>query len=363
MLSKAISLRDFDWTLFGILLGISLLGVIQIYSTTLNTPYAGSHQKQLLWIALGVAGMFVLTRLDYHSLLNHAPWMYLLTLGLLAALLVAGSEIAGARRWFRMGGVNFQVSEFAKLALILLLARFFSENDARSVTWRDAAKVAAAAGVPFLLIAVQPDLGSALTLLPVAAAALFLAGLPLRYFGIIMLAGILALPVGYHFLKPYQKSRIATFLNPAADPRNTGYQVSQSRIAIGSGEVWGKGTAQGTQTQLRFLPVAHTDFIFAAFGEEHGFAGVLLTLVLYFTLLMRLLRTAETTPDAAGLHIIGGTAGILLFQILVNVGMVIGYMPVTGIPLPLMSYGGSSVLFTWMAMGLASSVQVRRFVN
>jgi rod shape determining protein RodA len=250
-----------------------------------------------------------------------------------------------------------------KLSLILLLARFFSEQDTRYVSWQEAAKVAVTAGVPFLLVAAQPDLGSALTLIPIAAAVLFLAGFPLRYFGLILLAGVLALPVGYHFLKPYQKNRIATFLNPEADPKNTGYQVMQSRIAIGSGEIWGKGMGQGTQTQLRFLPVAHTDFIFAAFSEEHGFAGVLLTLVLYFALLMRLLRTAETAPDNAGLYIVGGTAGILLFQILVNAGMVIGYMPVTGIPLPLMSYGGSSVLFTWMAMGLVSSVQVRRYVN
>ncbi|MSO19507.1 MAG: rod shape-determining protein RodA [Acidobacteria bacterium] len=349
--------------MFGILLSISLLGVLQIYSTTWNTPFAGAHQKQMLWIGIGIVVMFIVARIDYHSLLNYAPWFYLATLGFLAALLVVGIEIAGARRWFRMGGVSFQVSEFAKFGLILLLARFFSEQDSREVSWQDAAKVAAAAGVPFLLVAGQPDLGSALTLIPIAIAVLFLAGFPLRYFAIIVLAGVLALPVGYHFLKPYQKNRIATFLNPEADPKNTGYQVMQSRIAIGSGEIWGKGIGQGTQTQLRFLPVAHTDFIFAAFSEEHGFAGVLLTLVLYFALLMRLLRTAETAPDNAGMYIIGGTAGILLFQILVNAGMVIGYMPVTGIPLPLMSYGGSSVLFTWMAMGLAGSVQVRRFVN
>ncbi len=349
--------------MFGILLSISLLGVLQIYSTTLNTPFAGAHRKQMLWIGIGIVVMFIVARIDYHSLLNYAPWFYLATLGLLAALLVVGIEIAGARRWFRMGGVSFQVSEFTKFGLILLLARFFSEQDSREVSWQDAAKVAAAAGVPFLLVAGQPDLGSALTLIPIAIAVLFLAGFPLRYFAIIVLVGVLALPVAYHFLKPYQKDRIATFLNPEADPKNTGYQVMQSRIAIGSGEIWGKGIGQGTQTQLRFLPVAHTDFIFAAFSEEHGFAGVLLTLVLYFALLMRLLRTVETAPDNAGMYIIGGTAGILLFQILVNAGMVIGYMPVTGIPLPLMSYGGSSVLFTWMAMGLAGSVQVRRFVN
>ena len=356
-------MRDFDWVMFSIMLGISAMGIVQIYSTTINTPFAGSHQKQILWMAIGITVMFCFARMNYHTLLNYAPWMYLVTLGLLLALILVGMEVAGAKRWVRMGGVSFQVSEFAKLTLILLLARFFSEQDSRHVSWQEAAKVAVATGVPFLLVAAQPDLGSALTLIPVAAAVLFLAGFPLRYFALILLAGVLALPVGYHFLKPYQKNRIETFLNPESDPQNTGYQVMQSRIAIGSGEIWGKGMGQGTQTQLRFLPVAHTDFIFAAFSEEHGFAGVLLTLVLYFALLMRLVRTAETAPDNAGLYIVGGTAGILLFQILVNVGMVIGYIPVTGIPLPLMSYGGSSVLFTWMAIGLVGSVQVRRFVN
>jgi rod shape determining protein RodA len=363
MSTRSISLRDFDWVMFSIMLAISAIGILQIYSTTMNTPFAGSHQKQILWTVMGISVMFFITRLNYHSLLNYAPWMYLATLAFLGGLLVVGIEIAGAKRWIRMGGISFQVSEFVKLSLILLLARFFSEQDTKSVSWQEATKVAVAAGVPFLMVAAQPDLGSALTLLPVAAAVLFLAGFPLRYFALILLAGVLALPVGYHFLKPYQKNRIATFLNPESDPKNAGYQVMQSRIAIGSGEIWGKGMGQGSQTQLRFLPVAHTDFIFAAFSEEHGFAGVLLTLVLYFALLMRLVRTAETAPDNAGLYIVGGTTGILLFQVLVNAGMVIGYMPVTGIPLPLMSYGGSSVLFTWMAIGLVGSVQVRRFVN
>jgi rod shape determining protein RodA len=312
---------------------------------------------------LGLGLMFLLCRMDYRELLNQSPWLYLVVLGLLGLVLVLGSEIAGARRWLRMGGFSFQVSEIAKLVLILLLARFFSETEYKGISWSDLTKVAVALGIPFVLIAVQPDLGSALTLVPVAGVMLFLAGFKLRYFGLMLLAGLLALPVTYHFLKPYQKARIATFLNPESDPRNSGYQVLQSKIAVGSGQIWGQGTAQGPQTQLRFLPVPHTDFIFAAYAEEHGFVGVLFALLLYFVLLMRMLRTAATAPDMMGLYLIGGIAGILVFQILVNVGMVIGYVPVTGIPLPLMSYGGSSVVFTWMAMGLVNSVRVRRFVN
>jgi len=192
---------------------------------------------------------------------------------------------------------------------------------------------------------------------------LFLAGLRLRYFAVMALVGVLALPVAVHFLKPYQKARIATFLNPEEDPKESGYQVLQSKIAVGSGQLWGKGTAQGTQTQLRFLPVPHTDFIFAAYAEEHGFFGVLLALLLYFIALLRLVHTAQTAPDASGMFLVAGILGVLAFQILVNVGMVVGYLPVTGIPLPLMSYGGSSVVVTCLAIGMANSVRIRRFVN
>ncbi len=349
--------------MLGIALAISLIGIVQIYSTTMNTGFAGVHRRQITWIVLGLILMFLLTRLDYHTLLGHSPWYYLVTVVLLVGLLALGSEIAGTRRWIRFGGVSFQVSELAKLVIILLLARFFTQTDQRRVSWADFAKVAITVGLPFLLIAAQPDLGSALTLVPITAAMLFLAGLPLRYFGMLFLAGLLALPVGVQFLKPYQRARIATFLEPGSDTQESGYQVLQSRIAIGSGQIWGKGMTQGTQTQLRFLPAPHTDFIFAAYAEEHGFAGVLLALILYLGLLMRLLGAAQVAPDAVGAQIIGGIVAILGFQILVNVGMVIGYLPVTGIPLPLMSYGGSSLVFAWSAVGLANSVRVRRFVN
>jgi rod shape determining protein RodA len=360
---RSITMRDFDWVLLCVMLALSTLGVVQIYSTTAGTPFAGAHQKQILWMLVGIAVMFAMCRFDYHDWLNHAPWFYMAALGLLVTVLVLGSEIAGVRRWIRMGGVSFQVAEIAKVGLILLLTRFFTETEQRGVSGIDFVKVCFAAGIPFLLIAAQPDLGSALTLVPIAAAMLFLSGFKLRYFALLFLAGLLALPITYHFLRPYQKERLVTFLNPENDPKNTGYQVLQSKIAIGSGQIWGTGTGEGPQTQLRFLPVPHTDFIFAAYAEEHGFLGVLLALSLYFILLMRMVRTAATAPDASGYLLIGGIAGLLVFQILVNVGMVVGYMPVTGIPLPLMSYGGSSVVFTWMAVGLVNSVRVRRFVN
>jgi len=358
--TRQVSLRDFDWFLLSLILVIVTLGVVQIYSSTIHTRFAGAHWKQIYWILLGLGLLFAVCLFDYHDLLNYAPWLYILGLALLVGVLVAGAEIAGTRRWFRIGGLNFQVSE---LVIIILLARFLSGSQEQEVSGWDVAKVAVVVGIPGVLIALQPDLGTALMLVPIALVALFLGGLKRRYFAFLALLGILVLPVAYYSLKPYQKARIATFLNPEADPQHSGYQLLQSKIAVGSGQLWGKGTAQGTQTQLRFLPVPHTDFIFAAYAEEHGFLGVLLVLILYFAVLMRLIHNAEASADAAGTYIIAGIVGLLICQILVNVGMVVGYVPVTGIPLPLMSYGGSSTVSTFGAFGLVNSIRVRRFVN
>lgn len=362
-MGRNISLRDFDWLLLGILLAIATLGVVQIYSTTAGTKFAGAHLRQIYWILLGLALLFFVCLYDYRSLLNYAPWLYLAVLILLVATLVMGVEISGARRWLRIGGINFQISEVAKLAIILLLARFFGGPQEGKLSWADLGKVAVATSLPAALIAWQPDLGTALALVPAVLVMLFVAGLRLRYFAVLLLAGVVSLPIAWQYLKPYQKERIATFLEPEQDPQRSGYQVLQSRIAVGSGQLWGKGIAQGTQTQLRFLPVPHTDFIFAAYAEEHGFFGVLLGLLLYFVAVIRLMQNAQMAPDAAGMFLIAGIAGVFLFQILVNVGMVVGYLPVTGIPLPLMSYGGSSAMFAFLAVGLVNSVRVRRFVN
>ena len=362
-MSRLVSLRDSDWILLGVLLILAVLGVVQIYSATVSTKFAGAHWKQIYWILLGLGLLLAASYYDYHRLLGFAPLLYILTLGLLAILPLVGTEVGGARRWIHVGGISFQVSEIAKLVIILLLARFFSESQVEEASLADLAKVALAVGIPMVLIMLQPDLGTALTMVPIALATLFVAGLKRRYFVALLLAGVLALPVAVHFMRPYQKERIATFLNPDRDPRNAGYQVTQSKIAVGSGQFWGKGVAQGTQTQLRFLPVPHTDFIFAAYAEEHGFMGVLLALLLYSVVLLRLISNAQAASDAAGMFLVVGTLGVVAFQLLVNVGMVVGYLPTTGIPLPLMSYGGSSMLFTLAAMGLVNSVRIRRFVN
>jgi rod shape determining protein RodA len=217
--------------------------------------------------------------------------------------------------------------------------------------------------IPFALVLKQPDLGTSLTYLPALAVLLFLAGMKPKHIAIIALAGLLMAPLAWHKLKPYQKARLTSFMHPEDDPKGSGYQVQQSLIAVGSGGIWGKGMAKGSQTQGNFLPVTHTDFIFAAFSEEHGFVGATLILLLYFVLLMRLIQNAQTAGDRAGTMLIMGVASILAFHILVNVGMVLGMMPVAGIPLPLMSYGGSSVMFTFLALGIVMNVRMRRFVN
>jgi rod shape determining protein RodA len=262
--------------------------------------------------------------------------------------------------------MHFQPSEWVKLVLILAVARYFANLGGRSLSWREILKAFALVGVPMLLVLKQPDLGTTLTYVPILVAGLFLGGINVRQAAILGTCGLVLVAgvwTSGKLLKPYQKARLTSFINPGNDPRGTGYQLLQSKIAVGSGGVWGKGAAKGTQTQGDFLPIPHADFIFAAFGEEHGFVGAFLVLLLYFFVLMRLIQNAQTAADLPGSLIIMGIVAVLTFQIAVNVGMVIGFMPVTGIPLPLLSYGGSSVLFTFLALGVAMNVRMRRFVN
>jgi rod shape determining protein RodA len=358
------SFRDFDWTLLGFVALISVIGVVQIYSASSNTKFAGVHVKQMYWLAAGIALMFLVSLIDYHKLLENVHWPYLALLAALIAVPLMGVMALGARRWLRLPGLGlFQPSEWMKLVLILALAQYISSLNQRDVTWPEIFKAMAIVGLPWLLVLKQPDLGTSLTYLPALFLLLFLGGIKTKQVAVFLIAGILIAPLAWHKLKPYQKERLVNFMNPENDPKGTGYQIQQSLIAVGSGGIWGKGTAQGSQTQGMFLPVTHTDFIFAALGEEHGFVGVSIVLLLYFMVLMRLIQNAQTAPDRAGTMLVMGVVAILTFHILVNVGMVVGFMPVTGIPLPLMSYGGSSVLFTFLALGIVMNVRMRRFVN
>jgi rod shape determining protein RodA len=360
------SYRDFDWVLLGFVMLLSLISVLEIKSATLHTKFHGFDQKQIGFLAVGLGLMFLMSLIDYHRLLDIAPWAYGIGIVSLVAVALFGTRVLGGKRWIGFHGIHFQPSEWIKLILILSVARYFWGLAGKDLTWRDIGKSFALVGVPMLFVLKQPDLGTALTYTPILICGLFLGGIRFKQAGIIVLAiaalGAAAFLSGKH-LKPYQQARINAFLDPDSDPRGSGYQIRQSLIAVGSGGIWGKGANKGTQTQGDFLPIPYTDFIFAAFCEEHGFAGALGVLLLYFLILMRLIQNAQTAADLPGTFIIMGVVGVIVFQIAVNIGMVVGLMPVTGIPLPLMSYGGSSVLFTFLALGIVMNIRMRRFVN
>ena len=363
---RFLSFRDFDWGLLLIVLTLCGFSLLEVHSTTMHTRFASFESKQMLFIAGGVVGMFILAKIDYHRLLDWAPWAYGIFVVSLVLVKVVGHKVMGARRWIALGPIQFQPSEWVKLVLVLAIARYFANLGARYLTWSDIFKAFALVGIPMILVLIQPDLGTTLTYAPILVAGLFLGGINFKQ-AAILITCFLVLAGGVwssgKLLKPYQKARLTSFINPANDPRGSGYQINQSLIAVGSGGIWGKGTEKGTQTQGYFLPIPYTDFIFAAFSEEHGFVGAAFVLLLYFLILMRLIQNAQTAADLPGALIIMGIVAVLTFQIAVNVGMVIGFMPVTGIPLPLMSYGGSSVLFTFLALGVAMNVRMRRFVN
>ncbi len=372
---RFLSFRDFDWPLLGMVLVLCAISVFEVYSATLHTKfsptlqshwYGAFHIKQLMWVAGGLAAMFLFSKIDYHRLLDWAYWAYGFGLAALVAVRLVGVTVLHARRWIRIGPFHFQPSEWVKLILILVVAHYFANLGGRRLTGFDIIKAFFLVGAPMVLVLIQPDLGTSLTYVPILITGLFLGGINIRQTLVLLVCGTVLIAGVWSsgkILKPYQKARLTSFVNPDSDPKGANYQTRQALIAVGSGGVWGKGIAKGTQTQGDFLPIPHADFIFAAYGEEYGFVGALFVLLLYFSILMRLIQNAQTAADLAGSMIIMGVVAVLTFQIAVNIGMVIGFMPVTGIPLPLMSYGGSSVLFTFLALGAAMNVRMRRFVN
>ncbi len=356
------SIRSLDWVLIPVALAIAALGILQVYSATLDTAWRTAWWKQALFVAAGLLVMWIMTRIDYHTLLGQVPVLYAISLGLLVLTPLVGSLVWGSKRWIPLGfGFKFQPSEFVKLVIVLLVARYLSELKSDRLEARDLAKLGVLVAIPCFLVAAQPDLGTSLTYVPIVLAGMFFGGIRWQHGLLVGVTAALLMPAGWFFLKDYQKARLETFFDPMKDPTGKGYQVIQSKIAVGAGGIWGRGVARGSQTQLRFLPVAHTDFIISAFAEEHGFVGILVVLGLYFLLLMQIVQNAQAAPDRAGMSICMGICSILLFHLLVNAGMAVGRMPVTGIPLPLMSYGGSSTLSVFMMLGLVNNVRLRRF--
>ena len=359
----ALSFRDLE----GLLLGVGVLGagvgVFAVYRTPAHSALASEYKKQLEWVAVGVLTALVVSQVDYHRAVEHAPALYLASLAALGAVFVLGRAVAKTHRWLSIGGQSLQVSELVKLVIILSVAYYLGRRNPRPVSWEDLGLLGLMVGLPAALVALEPDLGTALTYLPIVVAGVLLAGIRARQVIALALLAAVMLPVGWHAMRPYQRDRLMSFMHPSEDVQGSGYQVTQSQMAVGSGGLWGKGMGNGTQSQLGFVPVSHADFIFAAFAEEQGFIGALLVLWLYLVLLLRLLDGAQWAPDRAGAFLVAGLAAVLFFQVAVNVGMMIGWLPITGIPLPLMSRGGSSAFATFVGLGLALSVKRRRFVN
>ena len=355
--------RDLDWPMLLVALAICALGILQIYSATHGTPSRNAWIKQSVWLGGGLLLMWLLARVDYHNLLSQVPVLYGTTLGLLTLTLAAGNYIWGSKRWIPLFfGFRFQPAELGKLVIVLLVARYVSELRSDRLEWGDLLKLGVLVGIPAGLVLAEPDLGTTLTYVSILAIGFFFGGVRWRYALVILLIAMVLLPCGWFLLKDYQKTRLLTFLDPMRDPTGSGYQVIQSKIAVGAGGMWGKGVARGSQTQLRFLPVAYTDFVISAFAEEHGFVGILVLFGLYFLLLMQIVQNAQRAPDRAGMLICMGVSSLLLFHLLVNAGMAVGRMPTTGIPLPLMSYGGSSMMSVFAMLGLVNNVRLRRSV-
>ena len=351
-----------DWAMVAAILALCGIGLAQIYSAT--GGWTRIFETQVYGIVLGVIALLVCLSIDYRTLADKSHFIYIGILALLLYVLLFGVVRGGSRRWIDLGLFNLQPSEFAKAVVALVLAKLFGESRRGAMTRVDLLIGGALTAVPLLIIARQPDLGTAVTLLPVLFAIAFVAGMPMRIFGILALVGVLVAPIAWKFaLQDYQKERISTFLDPEQDARGAGYQQIQARISVGSGGLWGKGFTKGTQGQLRFLPVAHNDFIFSVLAEEQGFAGVLVTLGLYLFVILRALEASRLAKDRLGAYLVLGVLASFTFQVIYNITMSAGLAPVKGLTLPLMSYGGSSMIATMAAFGLILNVRMRRFTN
>jgi rod shape determining protein RodA len=356
-------LFNIDWALVLSALLLAAIGVFTIYSATHSGRSADLYLKQLYLIGLGLVGMLLALLVDYRRLADRAILFYAMIVVALLYVLRFSPVIAGTRRWILLGGFQLQPSELAKIVAALLVAKIFAESRMETLGLRDVLAPGAAVGLLAVLIAREPDLGTAACLIPLFVAVAFLAGLRMKAVMALLVVALVAVAVAWPNLQDYQKKRVYTFLDPSLDPQGAGYQKIQSRIAVGSGGLMGKGWKQGSQAQLGYLPARHTDFVFSVLAEELGFLGVVTVLGLYLLLLWRMLETAQLARDRVGAFLAAGIAATFAFQVVYNVAMVAGLVPVKGLPLPLMSYGGSSILASLIAVGLILNVRMRRFAN
>jgi len=357
-------LLNVDWVLLGATLLLLGVGVATILSATHSGSSSELYLKQLSAIGLGLVCLLVALTPDYRRLADRSPLLFVLAVLVLGYVLLFAPRIAGTRRWLVMGPLQLQPSEFAKLVAALLVAKVFAEIKKDNLGLGDLVAPGSAVGVLFLLIAAEPDLGTAFCLAPLFLTVAFLAGLRMKAVAALFFAMLIVGGLGWQFaLKDYQKTRVYSFLDPSLDPKGAGYQKIQSQIAVGSGGLTGKGYRNGSQSQLGYLPARHTDFIFSVLAEELGFVGVAAVLGLYLLVLWRALEAAQLARDRVGAFLVAGITATLAFQVVYNVAMVAGLVPVKGLPLPFMSYGGSSILSSLMGVGLILNVRARRFAN
>lgn len=350
-----------------LLLAVAVIGVCSFLaqgSTAQALASPGFATRQLVWLLAGAVLLVLFSLADYRILTRFSPLLYAASLAVLALMPVVAPMRSGSRAWLPIGAYTIQPSEFVRVVTILAVAALAREYSRDRLDFSSSMKLTAVALAPAGLVALQPDLGVALTYVPVLLIALWLGGLSWRVWAALALSGVLLVGVSWTwYLRPFQKERILTVLDAERDPFGAGYQQRQSRIAVGSGGLTGKGLHSGTQSQLRFLPAQHTDFIFAVWAEETGFVGAILLIGAYVLLIARIFFIAIAARDRIGAVLAAGVGAVVAVQTLVNVGMVIGVCPITGITLPLMSYGGSSMLATCIALGLVQSVWRLRYAN
>jgi rod shape determining protein RodA len=356
-----------DWPLLAAVTALTVIGLATIYSVTWNITAGvpGSEfWRQMYAVPVGLAALTVCLWIDYRTLAQRSVFIYVALIAGLIAVLFFGVVVKGSRRWIDLGVGSLQPSEFARIGVALVLAMWFGDGRRNGRSLPDVAWGALVVGLPAALIYMQPDLGTIATLLPVYLGIVYLAGLRLKLLGIGLLVLVLLSPAIWKWgLQDYQKGRVITFLNPELDPRGDGWQQIQAKVTVGSGGLFGKGFRQGTQGAYRFLPEGHNDFVFAVFAEEHGFFGVILVLGLYLFVIMRSLEAAKLAKDRVGAFLVVGIVSWFTFQVVYNITMQAGLVPVKGLTLPLMSYGGSSLVSTLAGFGLILNVRMRRFTN
>jgi rod shape determining protein RodA len=361
-------IRNFDWITFSVIIVISFIGIMTIFSATRqpgDAPQATFYMKQVAWLLISICALIVIVSFDYIWLARIALVLYITGVLLLVFVLITGKTGMGAQRWISIGFFSFQPSEFFKLIFIIMLAGYYSLRRESLDTFALLRVFLIIVLIPFVLLFKQPDLGTAVIILLIFASISLAYGLKKKLLITLMIIGMVSLPfvgnVLWTGLKDYQKNRLIAFIDPQVDPSGIGYHINQSKIAIGSGEFAGKGFLKGTQGPFRFLPEKHTDFIFAVYAEERGFMGSLFLLFLYFVLILRGLDTARKAKDEFGRFLALGITFMFSIYFFVNVGMTLGIMPVVGIPLPFMSYGGTALLSNFISAGVLINVRTRRF--